>query len=149
MTFAQYGRVAAFVGFCLFAAVPAHADPALEDEARALMDAFTAAVASGEADQLDAVLAPEYQIVRANGVTYDKAGYIERRAGGVKIENVGGYENVVATQGGDVMVISSVLTITETIDGQSVTKKAPRLTVFRKIDGAWKVSSHANFARPE
>ena len=26
------------------------------------------------------------------------------------------------------------------------TSDRPRLTVFRKIDGAWKVSAHANFA---
>ena len=40
-----------------------------------------------------------------------------------------------------------LLVIDETIDGQSVAKSAPRLTVFRKIDGQWKVVSHANFAK--
>ena len=95
------------------------------------------------------VLAPEYQIVRSNGQTYDREGYIESNAGGVKITSLPEYESIVATQGGDVLVVSSVLTITETIDGQPVTRRAPRLTVFRLLDGQWRVSAHANFARPE
>lgn len=130
-------------------ALPALADDALKAKAHDLMIAFTEAVASRDQARLAEVLAPEYQIVRANGTTFDRDGYIGANAGGVKITSLPEYENIVATEGGDVLVVSSVLTIEETIDGQPVTKRAPRLTVFRRIDGHWRVSAHANFARPE
>ena len=34
-------------------------------------------------------------------------------------------------------------------DDQTLTHRAPRLTIFRQIEGKWKVSAHANFALPK
>jgi ketosteroid isomerase-like protein len=58
-------------------------------------------------------------------------------------------DDVVATADGDVMVVRYLLVISETIDGEPVTRQAPRLTVFRQQDGRWLVAAHANFATPE
>ena len=83
--------------------------------------------------------------MRSNGVGYDHAGYVAS-VGTVDISDYA-YEDVVATADGDIMVVRSILSVNETIGGESVTRRAPRLTVFRKIGGEWKVVAHANFAQ--
>lgn len=118
------------------------ADEQLDREAEAAMRAFTEAVAAGDVAD---ILAPEYQIMRSNGVGYDRAGYIDEVTG-IDIAAYH-YDDIVATSADDIMVVRSILTINETFDGKEVERRAPRLTVFRQIDGAWKVVSHANFAR--
>ena len=39
------------------------------------------------------------------------------------------------------------LRIEETIDGKPITRRALRLTVFRKISNDWKITAHSNFAQ--
>jgi ketosteroid isomerase-like protein len=121
----------------------AAADDNLEETARAALVAFTAAVVSGP-DAVAPLLAPEYQIMRANGVGYDRDGYI-RDVTAVSAKPDFAHEDIVVTAADDVMVVRYFLRITETIEGLPVARRAPRLTVFRKIDGAWKVVAHANF----
>lgn len=127
---------------------PAHADDALTDTARAQISAFVEGVISGP-EAVAPLLAPEYQIMRSNGVGYDRAGYIGRGAGSVNARPRYSLADIVATADGNVLVTRYFLEIEETIDGKSVTKRAPRLTVFRQIGGAWKVSAHGNFAHVE
>ena len=55
------------------------------------------------------------------------------------------HEDLVVTRADDIMVVRYFLRIDETIDGAEIESRAPRLTAFRKIDGAWKAVSHANF----
>jgi len=131
----------------LLLAAPATADE-ITDTARAHVIAFIDGVIAGP-DAVAPLLAPEYQIMRSNGVGYDRAGYINRGAGTVRARPNFTLEDMVATSGGDVMVARYILQIDETIDGKTITRRAPRLTAFRKIDGAWKISAHANFARAE
>lgn len=126
----------------------AQADDMTTDEARAAVTAFIKAVADGPA-AVTTVLAPEFQILRSNGVAYDREGYINRGAGTVHAAPDFAVEDMVATAAGDVMVARYQLVIDETIEGKRVTKRAPRLTVFRKIEGQWMVTSHANFASVE
>ena len=139
--------LAAAVAMSWLLSAPAHADDTT-DTARAQIGAFVEAVISGP-DKVAPLLAPEYQIMRSNGVGYDRAGYIGRGAGSVNARPRYGLSDIVATADGDLLVARYFLEIEETIDGKAVTRRAPRLTVFRKIDGAWKVSAHANFARTE
>ncbi len=134
-------------GFVLIAHAPAHADD-LTDTARAQIAAFVEAVVSGP-EAVAPLLAPEYQIMRSNGVGYDRDGYIDRGAGSVNALPRYALTDIVATSGGNLLVARYFLEIEETIDGKSVTRRAPRLTVFRKIDGTWKISAHGNFARVE
>ena len=132
----------------LLATAPAQADDALTETARARISAFVEGVISGP-DAVAALLAPEFQIMRSNGVGYDRPGYIGRGAASVNARPRYSLADIVVTADGDVMVTRYFLEIEETIDGKSVTKRAPRLTVFRKIDGTWKVSAHGNFAHVE
>jgi hypothetical protein len=109
-----------------------------------LLVAFTQAVLDGP-DALAPILAPEYQIMRTNGVGYDRDGYLNRGAGTVLAQPDYSHEDLVVTADGDVLVVRYFLLIDETIDGKPVKRRAPRLTVFRKIDDVWKVVAHSNF----
>ena len=120
----------------------------MTETARAQISAFVEAVVAGP-DAVAPLLAPEYQIMRSNGVGYDRDGYINRGAGSVNALPKYALTDIVATHGGDLLVARYFLEIEETIDGKSVTRRAPRLTVFRKIGGTWKISAHGNFARVE
>ncbi len=116
----------------------------LQDEANKAVSSWVAAVTSGDKSVVAAVLAPEFQIVRDNGVAYDRDQYL---AGDLpKIAAPPPVSELVATGGGDVMVVRYVLTIDATVGGAAMQARAPRLTVFRRVGGKWLVSAHANFA---
>ncbi len=118
------------------------ADP--EAEARKAVDSWLGAVASGMKDKVAGVLAPEFQIARADGSAYGAADYLE--SGLPKIKGVPVVAKLVATGYGDHLVARYWLTIDLTVDGKAVQAYAPRLTVFRRSEGAWLVVAHANFA---
>ncbi len=116
----------------------------LQNEATKAVAAWVAAVTSGDKGAVAAVLAPEFQIVRDNGIAYDRDQYL---AGELpKIATSPPVSELVATGEGDVMVVRYVLTINATVDGAPMQARAPRLTVFRRDGGKWLVSAHANFA---
>ena len=130
--------------FLALSAGTAVADDSLEETARAALVAFTEAVISGP-EAVEPLLAPEYQIMRSNGVGYDREGYVMHGVATVSARPDFAHENIFVTAQDDVMVVRYFLSIDETIDGSPVARRAPRLTVFRKIDGAWKVVAHSNF----
>ncbi len=80
------------------------------------------------------MLAPEYQIMRSNGVGYDRDEYLTKELGKLSIKPVFAHEDIVATLVDNMMVVRDILEVDETIDGRVVSKRAPRLTVFRLID---------------
>ncbi|MDH3739343.1 MAG: nuclear transport factor 2 family protein [Alphaproteobacteria bacterium] len=127
----------------LSANVAARADD-MTDLALKLLVEFTEAVLAGP-ETLAPILAPEYQIMRTNGVGYDRDGYLARGAGSVSAQPDFSHEELVVTAADDVLVVRYYLRIDETIDDKPVKKRAPRLTVFRKIGDVWKVVSHSNF----
>jgi hypothetical protein len=112
--------------------------------ARQALIAYTKATLAGS-KALAPMLAPEFQIMRTNGVGYDRKGYLGRGVPSISAEPDFSHEDITATQNGDILVVRYFLRINETILGKAVKKRAPRLTVFRKIDGAWKVVAHSNF----
>lgn len=116
----------------------------LTETAHAVLIAYTKATLAGP-DVLAPMLAPEFQIMRNNGVGYDRAGYLGRGVGTIKAEPDFHHDEITATVSGDMMVVRYFLRINEVIQGNPIRKRAPRLTVFRKIDGGWKVVAHSNF----
>ena len=128
-------------------AVPVWAD-GIEDAApEAVVEAWISTVVTGNEQDVGAILAPEFQLVRGSGNAYTAKEYIAK--GLPKITKVLRVSEHHATTGDSVMVVRYWLNIEETVDGQLLQKKAPRLTVFRKIEGRWYVSAHANFAVPQ
>jgi ketosteroid isomerase-like protein len=104
---------------------------------------FVETVASGDVGALEAILAPEFQILRANGVGYDRKGYLASELPAIDKWRL---EDVVATASGDLLVVRYWLVINQTIDGTPTAQRAPRLTVFRRDGDRWLVVAHANFA---
>ena len=123
----------------------ASADNNLNELAREQLIAFTEAVLSGP-DQLEPLLAPEYQIMRSNGAGYNRDEYLNSGIGTLSRDSNFSHEGIFATQHDDVLVVRYMLRIALSIEGEPLEKLAPRLTVFRKIGDTWKVVAHANFA---
>jgi hypothetical protein len=115
------------------------------NEARAALATFMSAIASGERASLEAVLAPEYQIMRSNGVGFDRTGYVEKGAPSVKVLSPSRPEDIVVTRNGDIMVARYFLVVDQTIAGERTERRAPRLTVFRRHGDRWIVTAHSNF----
>jgi hypothetical protein len=90
---------------------------------------------------LESFLAPELQLLRADGTLLTRDAYVENPA------SVLGYaiERLVVTGSGDVIVTSYLLSSTVTIDGVTRTTTAPRLTVFTRHGAEWLLAAHANF----
>ena len=80
MKAAQSLAWAVLVSFALLAATPSANADDLQDIAEQAITAFLDAAQTRDADALDAVLEPEFQVQRSVGGGYDKAGYL---AGGI------------------------------------------------------------------
>jgi hypothetical protein len=115
-------------------------------EGRKAVEAWVGAVMSGEKEKVKAVLAPEFQIVRDNGVAYDAAEYLASSL--PEFAEPPPIDDLVVTGYGDYLVARYVLPVGPVVDGQQQAK-GPRLTVFRKRAGAWLVVAHGNFAPVE
>lgn len=136
--------LAALTGTAILPAASVRAADDLTETARAALVAYTAATLKGPA-ALAPYLAPEFQIMRANGVGYDRDGYLNKGVGTIVGKPGFSHEDIVATRAGDLLVVRYFLRIDEVIQGKPIKKRAPRLTVFRNVGGAWKVVAHANF----
>ncbi len=152
------GSVLAMLVALMLGAVVAYLTPAgsatseappadLQVEIGQSIDRFFAAVMSGEPAEVRAVLAPEFQIMRADGSTYDAAGYANQ--GLPVIAAVPEIDRLVVTAHGDLAVAAYYVDIDQTRDGVRVAAHAPRLSVFRKEAGTWLMVAHGNFAALE
>jgi ketosteroid isomerase-like protein len=120
---------------------------AADAEAKAVIKSWLQAVVSGDKEGIGAVLAPEFQILRSNGVGHGKDAYAS--GGAARIHSILDVTDVIATRHENLLITRYKLAVTETIDGHKVQQKAPRLTVFRRAGNRWLVVAHANFARIE
>ena len=121
-----------------------HSVADLDAEGMAAITDWWAALVDGRPEAVDKVLAPEFQIMREDGSSDDKRDYIANRM--PHVIAVPEITRLVVTAHGDQMVTRYVARVHETRDGERVEKSAPRLTVFRKDGGAWRVVAHGNFA---
>ncbi len=111
------------------------------------LDAWVAAATSGDPQIVEQFLAPEFQILRGNGRRYDAPNYLADGLPSIS-RVLKELTHIEVTKSEDVMVVSYWLTFEVDEGNQKSRWRAPRLTVFRKIDGDWRVSAHANFAVP-
>jgi len=111
------------------------------------VDEWIAAAASGDKARLEKVLAPEFQIVRADGSAYDKETYLAQ--GLPSYPTPPNAADLDATGYGDLLVVRYLVTTEVDADGERLRRDAPRLTIFRKAGSGWAVVAHANFAAPE
>ena len=114
-------------------------------EAGKALTKFFEAVASGDHDRIRAVLSPDYQIQRSNGEGYTLEEYLSKNLPVLKSVPI--MQDLVVTSFSNTMVTRYKLKVEETIQGKTVEALAPRLTVFQRINGEWRVAAHANFAK--
>jgi ketosteroid isomerase-like protein len=134
----------AVVGGLITFSVAAEEDATMA--ARQAVTVFVETVASADVDAIEAILAPEFQILRSNGVGYDREGYLASELPAFDESFEWRLEDVVATAAGDLLVARYQLVIHETINSAPMAQRAPRLTVFRRDGDRWLVVAHANFA---
>lgn len=111
-------------------------------QGKALVKRFFTLLHNQDRQGLNALLAANFQSVRANGSVQDKASYL------VDPPKVGDYRigTLRGTESRGVLVVSYRLRVFETIGGvQQPGKPAPRLSVFHRENGVWRLSAHANF----
>ena len=134
-------------GAWLSSVVPAGAQSeqaGLEATTQKAIVAFFTAVIQDDKDNLAKQLAPEFQIMRSNGVHHDAKSYLDSDL--PIIAELPAVTNLVVTASGDIVVATYSVTINETIDGQVAQTFAPRMTVFRRDGDQWLVVAHSNFA---
>lgn len=117
----------------------ANADESALSTARAEVDRFLQAL-SGQGS-LDAVLGEAFQLIRTDGRRYDRAAYLANAS------TVNGYElkNLQAFESDGVLTATFDITVTGKVGGvERETLGLPRMAVFGKVDGAWKLQAYAN-----
>lgn len=141
------GRRGVLFGLAAVGTVPAAAAmapaPVGATEAMAALMPWIEAVASGDRPAVARLLAPEFQILRSDGVGYDKAGYLaalpEHRA-------TPEVSDVQATGDAGSLVVRYKVTVDETVSAGTMRGTAPRLSTLRRDGGIWLMVAHANFA---
>jgi hypothetical protein len=137
----------ALAGVSALVALSAEADaakaPVSQEEALKALDPWIDAIVSGYPAVVEKVLAPEFQVLRADGTGHDKASYLKF----IPQQRVRPkFSDIVGTRAGDVMVVRYSLETDQTVQGKDVKGVSPRLSVFRRAAGRWLISAHANFA---
>jgi ketosteroid isomerase-like protein len=120
----------------------------LQAEIRTAIEGYFGAIMTGQPGKVAATLAPEFQILRADGSRYDAKTYPESSL--PLIAEMPTIERLTITAEGDFAVASYYIDVNETLDGKVVETFAPRLSVLRKGDGGgWLMVAHGNFAAIE
>ena len=111
-------------------------------QGKVLVQRFFTLLHNQDTKGLNALLAPSFQVVRANGGVQGKASYL---AAPPKVA-VFAISKLKGTQASGVLVVSYQVAVAETVAGiKQPTVWAPRLSVFQQQSGAWRLVAHANF----
>ena len=113
-------------------------------EAQGAIDAFIDALVSEDPARIEAILAPEFQVLRGDGKSHDREAYLKALP---KYKVRPRTRDLKVTSHTNMLVISYLIESDQTIENEPVAHVAPRLTVFRKVDETWLVVAHSNFAQ--
>jgi len=120
------------------------ADPSAT--ARELVTEFLTILSTDEAPGLDDFLADGFQLQRADGTGATKTEYLANHA---VVESFELGDKVSAVQSGDLLTVRWTVVVEEAVSGQQLSRQeAPRLSVFVRDDGEWRLLAHANFNLP-
>jgi ketosteroid isomerase-like protein len=115
-----------------------------EADARAAIAAWLDPLQEGDPAKIEAVLAPEFQLLRSDGTGHDKTTYLSDLPKQTSKPEI---TDLVFSGEGDVIVTRYMLQLDQTINNKPVQTKAPRLSVFRRGGASWLIVAHANFAQ--
>jgi hypothetical protein len=89
------------------------------------------------------LLAPNFQIQRADGSAADRDQYLANPA---TVSDYTFGETVVASQSGNTLSVRWSVKVTEVINGQEyIDIEAPRITAFEWTGDAWQIVAYGNF----
>ncbi len=115
--------------------------------ATSLINNWFAKVAAGDAGAIESCTQPCMQAVGFDGASDYATNLARVKALASKAPSVSG---VIATRVGDALVTTCLVTITQTLDGKSVTNsEMPRMGVWQIVDGGWKLAAWATLNMPE
>ncbi len=111
-----------------------------------LVNRYMTLLQQKDANGLQSFVSAAFIVQRADGSTSDKTAYLQ------SFPDVGQFTitNVTAKQSDNALVVRWDVSVHETVNGQPYdTTPAPRLSTFYYTNGAWQLTSHANFNAPE
>lgn len=129
----------------LFTASLSLANDELTKTTHKLLEAFFYSASQGSAGNTAELITPEFQMLLSDGRGFDHDGMLAFDAKELNLATDFAFAKLVATTADDIIVARYLAKVDETISGHPTKKWAPRLTVFRKVGGQWKVVSHALF----
>jgi ketosteroid isomerase-like protein len=117
--------------------------PAFAGDADDAVKAWLDALASNDAATVTAVLAPEFQVQRSDGRGFTRDEYL---AGGrTRQVKPPVARDLIGTEADGLLVVRYKMDVEQIADGKTIVGEAPRLTVFRKVNGRWLVVAHAAY----
>lgn len=137
------GLVGSVVAFASAAGSSTANSESLPNAAEGALNGWADALFSGDPAQVDRVLAPQFQLIRANGEGFTREDYLNNLPSQNKrIE----WSDVVATGDQSTLVLRYRAEVDQVIDGKVTTGTAPRLSVFLRDGDRWLILAHANFS---
>ena len=115
-----------------------------EEDARAAIMTWLDALQSGNPSTVEAVLAPEFQLLRSDGSGHDRTSYLSDLPKQTSKPEI---SKLVFGSNAETIVTRYMLQIEQTINNKPVQASAPRLSVFRRSGTGWLIVAHANFAQ--
>jgi hypothetical protein len=102
---------------------------------------YWASIKNHKWDDLANMTAPYCQ-----SVTFDKVLNKDQNIAVAKSLNVGDYkmDDFKVTEGPNTLIVTYVLATTETIDGNTLTSKANRLSIWQNTNNNWQMIAHAS-----
>ena len=126
------------------AAAPKLADPSATG--RELVVAWLTALQQKDLASLDAQIAPNFQLQRADGSSSNKAEYLANPAS-VDTYELG--DTIVGLQSANTLTVRWAMKVAGQTNGVTVpNKEAPRLTGFEWNGERWQIITYANFNAP-
>lgn len=139
------GLVGSFLAFTSAATSSIAESNDLANSAEIALNGWADALFSGDPAQVDEVLAPQFQLIRANGEGFTRADYLKNLPSQNKRI---AWSDVVATGDQSILVLRYRAEVDQVIDGKATTGTAPRLSVFISDGNRWMILAHANFSGP-
>ncbi|MBU3727919.1 MAG: nuclear transport factor 2 family protein [Phycisphaerales bacterium] len=113
--------------------------------AKLVMDWMTTA-GSGDAAAIESALAPCFQRISFAGA-FDRSGEAAQLK--TMAPKDAKFSGIVATRAGDALVVTCLMSVTETVAGKAAqSDEQPRLGVWTIVDGSWKLVAWATFNMP-
>ncbi len=115
--------------------------------ATSLVTNWFAKIAASDAQGIESCMQPCIQVITFNGAADHAGNLVQLKSLVSKAPTVSG---VIATRVGDALVTTCLVTITQTLDGKSLTNsEVPRIGVWQIVDGGWKLAAWGSLNMPE